>query len=513
MERLNFIGGGYSARSSVASSQRCVNYYPEINPPDSQFPITLYQRPGLRQLSNTAGANSGGWRCLYQGSNGIGYGVNGQNVYRINSDFSTTLLGQVGFGRTNICSMIDNGQDVVVVDGSINGWEFDVATGANYAPISDPTGIFNGANRVDMLDTFLLWNLPNTLLFGASLSNEIQFDALNFAGKAAYPDLLQTLIVNRRELLLLGSLKSEIWYNAGNTNFPFAELPGAYIEHGIVARYTIAAEDISVFWLSKDLQGNGVVLRQRGYETKRISNHAVEYAIRQINNSVGISDAIAYCYQQDGHVFYVLTFPAGNQTWVFDDAMQDPVRAWHQRAWSDKNGNLNRERVQVCASLYGKIVGGDWENGSLYQLDQDYYLDQVDAGDGRGLVEGPITCIRGFPHLMAGLDKIGRIVPANGRTITHASFWAAMECGGNPSATQPGQISLRWSDDWGKTHGNAVLQSAGKLGEYSSSPQFATLGLSRYRQYELFHSIPGPAALNGAWVMGRVEEANRGAGM
>jgi len=60
--------------------------------------------------------------------------------------------------------------------------------------------------------------------------------------------------------------------------------------------------------------------------------------------------------------------------------------------------------------------------------------------------------------------------------------------------------SLRWSDDRGKTFGNAVLQSTGRLGEYATYPQWQSLGVARDRVWEISHSLTGPAALQGAWV-------------
>lgn len=510
MDRFNFIGGAYSTRANIGSAQRCINYYPEFNPQDAAFPVTLYQRPGLRQLANGAG----GWRCLYQASNGKGYGVSGNTVFAISTSWELLPLGTITAGRSNICSMIDNGTTVMLVDGSEHGWEFSIEDGSGFQQIVDGTGTFQGADRLDTLDTYILWNMPGTTDFGSTLSNSITFDPLYFAGKVGYPDLLQTLIVNRRELLLMGRLKSEIWYDAGNANLPFAELPGAYIEHGILAKYSIASSDISVFWLSNDLQGQGIVLRQRGYETRRISNYGIEYAIRKMAEKGSISDAIGYTYQQDGHVFYVLTFPSGDQTWVYDDSVGEPIAAWHQRAWTDADGLLHRERPNCFAVLYGKNVAGDWENGSLYELDPNYYRDQVDSGTGQGLVEGPVTCIRGFPHLLAGTDVKGMFVPSNGRTVHHQAFWLSVEAGTDSTQDSSpldfaGKIGLRWSDDWGKTFGNAVLQSTGALGEYATLPQWAGAGVARFRLYEIEHSIPAPVALNGAWVMGRIQETNR----
>lgn len=495
MERIPLIGGSYTARSIIANAQRCINLLPETNTRDAMAPVTHYQRPGLRPLVSGIVAPV---RCLYRASNGNGYAVIGSNVYAVSAAWNLTLLGQITPARTNICKMIDNGTDLLLVDGSANGWTIHLATNA-FALANDTSGLFGGATFVDIIDGFVIWNFPGTRNFGSTLNNQLfPTDPTYIAGKNDYPDPLQALIVNRHEMLLIGQLKSEMWYDAGNTNFPFAELPGAYIEHGTVAPYSVAAEDINVYWLSQDLQGQGLVLRQRGYETKRVSNFALEFAIRQMAVTTGISDAIAYTYQQDGHVFYVLSFPAGNQTWVFDAATNE----WHQRAWTDGNGQLNRDRTNCHAFMYGTNVVGDWENGTLYALDLNTYTDTVNGN------VGAISFIRSFPHWMAGVDPARQAVMlSNNKRIVHNAFWADLECGTDPTAPDgtPAQVSLRWSDDRGRTWGNALLQSAGSQGQYLTTPQWRRLGLARDRVYELSYNIAGPAALNGAWIDTSIE--------
>lgn len=499
MERLPLLGGSYSARSIIANAQRCINLYPEMNPKDAPVPLTHYQRPGLRPL---AGGPNSAVRCLYRASNGTGYGIIGSNVYLIDPDWTLNLLGTITPDRKNICSMIDNGFEVMIVDGSQNGWKVDLITNV-FSQIVDPSTLFNGADRVDYIDTYTLWNIPGTRAFGSTLSNSLTFDPLFFASKTDYPDLLQTLIVNRHELLLIGSLKSEIWYDAGNPLFPFAELPGTYVEHGTASKYSVASADIAVYWLGQDLEGQGIVFRHRGYETKRISNHALEYALQQMAAFSAITDAIGYTYQQGGHVFYVLTFPSGNQTWVFDEAVGDPNVAWHQRAWTDANGNLNRDRTNCAAFMYGTNVVGDWENGTIYALDTNVYTDTV-AG-----VVCPISFIRTFPHLMSGIGSQGQPMLANGKRVQHSAFVADMECGttDKDAAGNPPQIWLRYSDDRGKTFSGEILQSAGATGEYLTQPLWRGMGIARDRVYEVGYSFAGPAALNGAYVEGAVLES------
>ena len=99
----------------------------------------------------------------------------------------------------------------------------------------------------------------------------------------------------------------------------------------------------------------------------RISTHAIEWQIQQYGD---ISDAIAYTYQQDGHSFYVLTFPTAQATWVYDVAAQ----AWHERA-SFSNGDFSRHRSNCQMFFNNEVIVGDFQNGNLYAFDLEVYAD------------------------------------------------------------------------------------------------------------------------------------------
>lgn len=497
--RLILSGGAYSARSVIANAQRRINLYPERNPKDSPVPVTFYQRPGLKPLA--APANPGPARGAYRASNGNCYYVVNQDVYQVTGQWVLTKLGTMAAIANNPVSMIDNGVTLVIGDGSAQGYQVNLNSGA-FSTIVDPTGTFAGTRRWDVIDGFLIWPIGGTQ-WGSSLSGVVTFLGTFIGNKSDYPDPLVTLAVIHHEILLLGALKGEIWYDAGNTLFPFGEIPGAYVEHGIMGQgYSLATMDGAAYWLGQDLQGDGIVFRQRGYETKRISNHALEDLLQKYKVASGtIADAIGYTYQQDGHYFYVLTFPTADVTWVFDESMGDPNLAWHQRGWLDTNGLLHRERANCCANFFGYNVVGDWENGTLYAMDLNTYSDTV-AG-----IKGPTLYLCSFPHILAGMDGRGQVSESNGRLVEHYDLTLDIECGSAPADAQgnPAMISVRYSDDRGRTWSSPVTL-ANNPGAYLTMPKLAGLGQARDRVYEVSHNFDGPGALNGAWINGKILE-------
>lgn len=472
MVMVPLIGGAYEARSIIANAQRCVNLYPERNPSaltkdgDSAAPTTHYPTPGLLALAR--GNINAPVRGLYLASNGLLYAVIGAVAYAVTSSWQLVQLGTL-LSQSTPVSMADNGTTLVIVDGTSAGYEVNLATNVMTA-IADATGAFVGANRVEYLDTFLLFNEPDGSEFYSTHSNSTTFDPLYYAQKSGGSDLLVTHAVVHKMIWLLGTLTSEVWYNAGGALFPFAAVPGAFVSHGCAAPYSVAVADESLFWLGQERQGQGIVYMSQGYKALRISTHAIE---AEFQNYTTLADARAFTYQSGGHFFYVLNFPTADKTWVYDMA----TGAWHERAWTDENGALHRHRAVCHAFAYGVHVVGDHSNGTLYAMDDDLYTDNG----------SPIQRIRSFPHLIA-----------DGKRVSYMRFVADMECGN--ALTSDVEIALRWSDTRGRTWGNPVTQTLGATGAYEVQPQWRRLGMARDRVFELRWSAPIKTALNGAFI-------------
>jgi hypothetical protein len=412
MTRISLQQGFYQSRSFIANAQRCLNLYPEGGTDDAPSPTTCYPTPGLTLI----GTNTPDFqvRCLYTASNGVLFGVIGANVGYFNSVFKWIQFGTLPT-NSGPCYMKDNGIDVVLIDESTFGYSWALNNYSTFAQINDPTGLFVGSVNVEFLDSYFLFSVPNTAQFYCSLSNSLTFDPLYIVSKNGSPDFVAFLAVCQRYIWVLGTKTTELWYDAGATLFPFGEVQGTFFQHGCAAPASVAVSDTHVWWLGQDAQGQGVVYNGSNAQVTRISTHAIEQVI---SGFIQISDAIGMTYQQQGHTFYLLTFPAADRTFVWDDSEQ----LWHERCWMDANGFEHRHRANCMANAYGKVVCGDWENGNLYELDLNNYTDNG----------APIKRVRGFPHLPTSYDPKTGLSHLEGKRIRYDQFIADFEAGGTP---------------------------------------------------------------------------------
>lgn len=479
--KVALTSGAYQARSVIASAQRCLNLFIEPQPPQDGEPMPAVHlpTPGLSILGYTPELPVRGVR---QASNGKIYMAAGAGIYRVTPgtpSWTFTLLGTISPGRVTPVSMVDNGLVLVVVDGSpLGGWSVDLDTDA-FAMIVDPA--FYGADRVEYIDTFFIFNRPGTNQFYWTGSLALTFDELDKVAKVGASDLLVSLSVAKKEIVLVGERTTEVFYNASvidpTTGFvlsQFAAVQGVFVDYGTAAKYSVATNDNTTLWLSRDRTGKGIVMMLAGYQAKRISTFAIEEAIRKYAR---IDDAIGFCYQIGGHIFYVLTFPAADHTWVFDLRTEE----WHEWAFTDSNGNEHAHRIMCVYPCFGTLVAGDRQYGNLYTLDPDVHTDW-------GF---PIVRERCFPHMVL-----------EGRRIFYREFLADMETGTGPGALAENTdfVSLSWSDDRGRHFGNPVRQGLGGLGNTLTSMQWQRLGMARDRVFKLRWSTDAPCALQGAWV-------------
>lgn len=469
------LGSAYVARSVNAANNRMVNLFPEIVNEGGQMPAFLNRAPGLKfQQAIGTGPIRGLWAHQTQGANF--YVVSGSEVYKLASLTGTpVLLGSVT--GTGPVSIADNGDQIIF---ACNPDAFVYTESTNtFVQVTDPD--FPGAVTVGYLDGYFVFNPPNSQrLYVTSLLDGTQIDPLDFVSAEGSPDGIVGLIVDHREVWVFGTDSTEVWYNAGAADFPLARIQGAFNEIGCVAPYSIAKVDNGVFWLGADARGQGIVYRATGYVGQRVSTHAVEWQIQQYGD---LSNAVAYTYQQDGHAFYVLSFPTGNTTWVYDVS----TGAWHERAYFSE-GEFSRHLGNCQCNFLGNIIIGDYRNANVYTFDLDVYADNG----------GVQKWLRSWRALPTGQNDLTR--------TAHHSLQLNCEVGVGLNTGQGSdpQVMLRWSDDGGHTWSNEHWTSMGNIGAYGYRALWRRLGMTmkiRDRVYEVSGTDPVKIAIVGAELM------------
>lgn len=341
---------------------------------------------------------------------------------------------------------------------------------------------FNGPVSASYQDGFGFVNVSGTnQWYQSDLFDLSVWQALNFSSADAKPDSIIAIGDIHREVFLFKQTNTEIWVNAGLPGFAFQRLDGPFIEMGCVAPFSVAKAGEVLLWLAQNDQGQGIVAMVEGYAARKVSSHAIDHAIQSYGT---ISDAIGYGYQQGGHLFYVLTFPTANATWVLDLTATEQAKQpmWHQRA-ALSNGALNRHWGNCGVFFGGKNVVGDYLTGNLYAFDLNQQLDN-------GAQRKWLRSWRALPK------------PSE-QPVRFNSLRIDMETGaGVPAGTTP-QCMLRCSDDGGHTWPISRIAAVGPTGATANRVKFNRLGSTRRntgldRIFELSSTDQFKVALIGA---------------
>jgi len=341
----------------------------------------------------------------------------------------------------------------------------------NWSVLPANDGAFEGGGTVDITDNYFVYNKPNSQLWASSDLLSPITDPLSFASKDGSPDDLVAVIVDRREVYLLGEMSSEVWIDSGAVPFPFTRIPGTSTQQGIAAKWSCARMGNSFAYVSKNNRGEAMIVRMNGYFPERISTHAVETTL--VNQNV--SDALAWTYQLEGHEVYVVTFPSIGEngiTWAFDNT----TGLWHKWLYRNNQNQFERHRGNCCAFFNQQVLVGDYENGKIYQVAREFYTD-----DG-----APIRRIRRAPHITSDLQR---------QYFHELQIQFQPGVGLSTGQGEDPQAMLRWSNDGGSTWSNEYWTSIGKQGKYQNRAIWRRLGWSRDKVFEVSITDPVKAVI------------------
>jgi hypothetical protein len=202
------------------------------------------------------------------------------------------------------------------------------------------------------------------------------WNPLDYFVKHAYPDNVAMLWADHEELYTFGDMQStQVWRDTGNADNPFQPDPGAIMHIGCQAPFSVVRLGNGVAWIGEDvLRGTRKAYLATGYNPTPISTPAVEAQWAKMSS---VADAVAFTYADQGHELWVITFPTGDATWVYDLS----TGWWHQWGWWNPGiNNWNQIRTWVhCVVALGSAIdkhyGGDNSTGQIYVMSSQFKTD------------------------------------------------------------------------------------------------------------------------------------------
>lgn len=468
------MGGSGYGRSANIDATRSINFYPELSGTgDAKTVAALIGTPGTLEFAT--GFDGAPLRMLHTFS-GRTFCVSADTLYEVFSNGTINIIsddfpnssGRISSADNGIAANGVGGNQLLMVDGT-HGYIFDISAGT-LTQISDANFPTNPQQAAYTDGYFIVTN--DTMGFHVSeLYNGLTWPGLAFAGAIATSDDIQRPVAIHQQLYFIKTHSTEIWQNMGiptSQGSPFVRVSGAVIDYGTVAPWSVSKGHNTVFFLAnqrtEDASSFVGIAMMNGYQVQVISTPAITY---RISKFATISDAIGYCYTDEGHAFYVLTFPTEDATFVFDMT----TNMWHERSTAiDGNSEVHRHLGDYYTYNFGKHLLADYRAATVMEMSSNYYDDNGQPIVGERIAQPVFD--KGELENLAIKKLVIDAETGVGTTIDSID------------SLDP-QAYLSWSNDGGHTWSMEYPASMGKVGEYHKRLIWRRLGAPRNRIFKL----------------------------
>lgn len=445
VQPFGFCAGTYQTRNRLYTSDRAINWYPSIDESGHAVSkIELSPTPGLATFTTLTDPPV---RGLWVGDNRL-FAVGGNKFHEVFADGSVTDRGIIGSGSTPV-QIAASGLEILIASGD-SIWR-DPGTGTI-------AKVLDGAISVVYIDGYYVAQMNNSNRMQFSFGDGgVTWDPLDFIDKMGSTDRSVRLEVHEGHIWVFGRKSIIPYYNSGDADSPWQPIQGAVMDVGTMAPWTVTKIDQTLFWLGQDYNGYGRVYRSQGYTPVRISNMAIEHLIKTWLEMGDDQLITGKGYTENGHTFYVLSFPLAKATLVYDLTTE----MWHERArWNSTTQQWEHWRgASFHAHVFGKhfaarIDAAPHDAGDerkIYQQSVDIYTDD-------GL---PIRRYRAAPY-----------IATNQQWLMH--HYLKLFVNGNTA------IDMRYQLDDGVTWSNTETAAP-----FKNEIKYRRLGRARDRLYEV----------------------------
>jgi len=437
---LPLIGPTYTNRSLPVGAQVTRNFYATINDQGGEQ-LSFQPFPGLKTFATGTGFARGAGRL-----NNVLYVVMGDNLNKVSSSGVVTEIGAIeGSGRCVLAE--DQAGNLIIATGEGKPYQYDGSSLTQGTDVDLPD-----ANTVTYINRRVAYDGIGGDVAFSDLSDPDSVNSLNVAIAEAKADDSIAVYAYKSQLQVFGEKSIQPMYNSGVGNPPYSFILNANQEVGLAAVHSINSNNNFLYFLGSDLS----IYQMAGLSLRAIGNPAIGQAIE---NYTDVSDAYGVCFTLDNTNFYMLSFPTGNETWLFNET----AGIWTNLAYGmDGSQHL----ISSYEHIYNKHLVTDRRNGNVYELDFDTYTDNGD----------PIQ------HQRDTISINGATFGAPGVTVFMNYLRLEIESGAS-LVTDESQIIMQYSDDNGRSWSSERWMSIGEQGEFEHELVWWGMGSFKNRMF------------------------------
>ena len=475
--KIDLLGGSYENRFIETNPQRTVNWYPVVSSQteQSKTKISLQPTTGLTLYITLPGRYLRGLFTVRTHLYTKCFAVVDQTLYEItdhNSYNTIGILSNIPIGSTKIFMECDLHNELFIGSYAAS-YVYNLSTQVltQVTDIAFP----NNVTSVSYLDQYMIVSANGAVFESLTTS------ALNWnVGQTYSPTFKSAPViavgVTREQIFNFTTETIEVFINDGTS--PYSRLPRTSMLLGIKAKDSLATFSEGFVFLGGTRNGETRIFFYDGWNNPLpISDESIAW---QINQARTLEDAYGYIQDtKDGQAVYYLTVPSLNKTFTFSFG----AKVWTTRqstipyTGSDGTSHQGIFRGIAHTSFNGKHLFGDQYSAKIFIED---YNNQTEDGN------------------YIYRERISQEIQEDDKNVSHDML--VIDGTSGQSTSGEAYLQVSWSDDGGRTFGQAKFVSLGEQGEYLHRIRLNKLGTSRRRVYKLVLTDPVPLMIQTAYL-------------
>jgi hypothetical protein len=280
--------------------------------------------------------------------------VIGARVYEVNKNLGFRYVNRLETVSSDVYIDENFNSEIAIVDGT-RLYVYNYGDNTFQSPDLDfePT-------YIDFQDTYFIASDNNDRWHLSGSNDGLSWNALDYQQLQTKADKLRAAVVLDRQLWIIGEKASEIWYDQGQQLFPYVRDNSMSIDYGAVNRSSISEGFGMLVWLARNEKSGVTIVSTTGSRPQKISTEGLDYHLNKLTSPEKSS---GFLFQQDGHIFYLITFEVDDIGYLYDFN----TKKWYYVT----DENLGRYIAKGAALLNNKLYIISHNDSSLYEMSTD----------------------------------------------------------------------------------------------------------------------------------------------